>query len=116
GGGVQFGFVAGYYGHEYVASEIRQNQCDANNQICGAFKSARWIKSDSATYSPKGMFDLIFTCPPYFKVEKYVDYDGQAPEGEINSVATYETFRDLLFAGYKKALAHLKDKRFFVVM
>jgi hypothetical protein len=116
GGGVQFGYVAGASGYEYVASEIRQNQCDANNKICSEFQGVEWIKSDSSTFEPDGMFDLIFTCPPYYRVEKYVDYDGDAPVGEINSEATYEEFRDLLFAGYEKALEHLSDNRFFVVM
>jgi hypothetical protein len=116
GGGVQFGFVAGSYGYEYIASEIRQNQCDANNLICQALISAKWIKSDSSTYSPEGMFDLVFTCPPYYKVEKYVDYDGLSPEGEINSLSTYEQFRDVLFSGYIKAIEHLNDNCFFVVM
>lgn len=116
GGGVQFGFVAGHYGYEYVASEIRQNQCDANNALCSGFASSRWIQSDSATFEPDGMFDLVFTCPPYYKVEKYLDYDGAPPPGEINSVGSYEQFRELLFAGYKTAIAHLNANRFFVVM
>lgn len=116
GGGVQFGFVTGFYGYEYVSSEIRQNQCDANNALCAAFASARWIKSDSSTYDPDGMFDLVFTCPPYYKVEEYLDYDGKAPAGEINSLESYDEFRDTLFAGYRKAIAHLNDNRFFVVM
>jgi hypothetical protein len=116
GGGVQFGYISGACGYEYVASEIRQNQCDANNKLCSEFESVKWIQSDSATYEPEGMFDLIFTCPPYYKVEKYVDYDGNPPVGEINSSGTYEEFRELLFAGYKKAIAHLNDNRFFVVM
>jgi len=116
GGGVQFGYISGACGYEYVASEIRQNQCDANNKICSEFPSVAWIQSDSSTYSPDGMFDLIFTCPPYYKVERYIDYDGVAPPGEINSEDTYEKFRDLLFAGYKKAIEHLNDNCFFVVM
>jgi hypothetical protein len=116
GGGVQFGYIAGACGYEYLASEIRQNQCDANNKICAEFPAVRWIKSDSATYDPDGMFDLIFTCPPYYRVERYVDYDGSPPEGEINSLPSYETFRDTLFAGYKKAIEHLRENRFFVVM
>lgn len=116
GGGVQFGFVSGASGYEYVASEIRQNQCDANNKLCSEFKSVKWVRSDSAAYEPEGMFDLIFTCPPYYKVEKYLDYDGNPPDGEINSVGTYDEFRDLLFAGYRRAIAHLNDNRFFVVM
>jgi hypothetical protein len=116
GGGVQFGFVAGSEGYEYIASEIRQNQCDANNKLCADFPGVSWIKSDSSTYEPDGMFDLVFTCPPYYKVEKYIDYDGSSPDGEINSLPTYAEFRDTLFAGYKKALEHLSDNRFFVVM
>jgi hypothetical protein len=116
GGGVQMGFVAGASGYEYTASEIRQNQCDANNKLCSEFPNVKWIRSDSSTYAPEGMFDLIFTCPPYYKVEEYLDYDGKPPEGELNSFPTYEKFRDTLFAGYKKAIEHLKDNCFFVVM
>ncbi len=117
GGGVQFGYVAGACGYEYIASEIRRNQCDANNKICSEFpQRVEWIQSDSSTYEPDGMFDLVFTCPPYYKVERYVDYDGKAPAGEINSAPTYEEFRALLWAGYEKAIEHLNDERFFVVM
>jgi hypothetical protein len=117
GGGVQFGFVAGAYGYEYVASEIRKNQSDANNAICASLPgAAKWVQSDSSTYEPEGKFDLVFTCPPYYKVEKYVDYDGKPPPGEINSLDTYEKFRDVLFAGYRKAIAALNDDRFFVIM
>ena len=116
GGGVQFGYVAGASGFEYVASEIRQNQCDANNKLCSEFPGVTWIQSDSSTYEPDGMFDLVFTCPPYYRVERYVDYDGAAPPGEINSLDTYEKFRDALFSGYRVAISHLNDNRFFVVM
>ena len=115
GGGVQYGFVAGYRGYEYVASEIRQNQCDANNAICTDL-NATWIQSDSSTYEPEGMFDQVFSCPPYYKVERYIDYDGNPPDGELNDLPTYEEFRDTLFKGYEKALAHLNDNCFFIVM
>jgi len=116
GGGVQFGFVTGACGYEYIASEIRQNQCDANNKLCSAFPGVHWVKSDSSAYEPEGMFDLVFTCPPYYRVERYVDYDGVSPDGEINSLGTYEEFRDALFSGYERAIAHLNDGCFFVVM
>lgn len=117
GGGVQFGYIAAAYGYEYIASEIRQNQCDCNNKICADLPgSAKWIKSDSATYRPEGMFDLVFTCPPYYRVEKYIDYDGMPPEGEINFLGSYEQFRDALFSGYKIALEQLKENCFFVAM
>jgi len=117
GGGVQFGFVTADYGYEYVASEIRQNQCDVNNKLCSCMKgNATWIKSDSSKYEPEGMFDLCFMCPPYYKVEKYLDYGGVIPEGELNNMKTYEDFRESLFEGYKKAITHLNDNCFFVVM
>lgn len=116
GGGVQMGFVSGSYGYEYISSEIRQNQCDTNNAICQELNSAKWIKSDSSTYKPDGMFDLVFSCPPYYKVEKYIDYGGVIPEGEINNMPTYEEFRDTLFRGYEKAIEVLNDNCFFVVM
>ena len=116
GGGVQFGYVAGASGYEYEASEIRQNQCDANNKICSDFPLVKWTRSDSSQYAPEQPVDLVFTCPPYYKVEEYLDYDGNPPPGELNSLATYEQFRDLLFAGYKKAIEKLNDNRFIVIM
>lgn len=116
GGGVQFGYVCGHYGYEYISSEIRQNQCDANNKLCSDFRNVKWIKSDSTMYEPDGMFDLAFSCPPYYKVEEYIDYDGYSPEGELNTFKTYEEFRNMLFAGYKIAIKHLNDNCFFVVM
>lgn len=116
GGGVQFGYVSGASGYKYVASEIRKNQCDANNALCGEFKGVKWVCADSSKYEPSGMFDLVFTCPPYYRVEKYLDYDGNPPEGEINALSTYDEFRDTLFRGYEIALDHLTDNRFFVVM
>lgn len=116
GGGVQMGFITGACGYEYLATEIRQNQVDANNEICKDFYRTRWIKADSSTYEPKDKYDLVFSCPPYYRVEKYLDYDGAPPEGEINHLPSYEVFRDTLFSGYKKAIEALNDNCFFVVM
>jgi hypothetical protein len=116
GGGVQMGFVTGWYGYEYLSSEIRQNQCDANNAICQDFYNTKWLKSDSSKFKPKKKYDLCFTCPPYYKVEECLDYDGKAPENELNSLPTYEAFRDMLFEGYKNAIEALNDNCFFVVM
>ena len=117
GGGVQFGFITADYGYNYTASEIRQNQCDANNSLCKDLKgSAKWIKSDSSMYIPGQKFDLCFSCPPYYEVEEYLDYDGKPPEGELNTIPTYQEFRELLFKGYKNAIDALNDNCFFVVM
>ena len=116
GGGVQFGFVTGDCGYDYLSSEIRQNQCDANNAICKDFNNVRWHRSDSSQYRPEVKFDLVFTCPPYYQVEDYLDYDGKPPAGELNAIPTYDEFRDTLFEGYKNAIDALNDNCFFVVM
>ena len=116
GGGVQMGFVTGGSGFEYLATEIRQNQVDANNTLCQDFYNVKWIKADSSTYKPKQKFDLVFSCPPYYRVEKYIDYDGNIPDGEINALSSYDEFRDTLFDGYKKAIEVMNDNTFFVVM
>jgi len=116
GGGVQMGFITGASGFEYMATEIRQNQCDANNALCQDFYNTKWIQADSSTYKPKQKYDLIFSCPPYYRVEKYLDYDGNPPEGEINHLPSYDEFRDTLFAGYKCAIDAMNDNTFFVVM
>lgn len=116
GGGVQMGFVAGGCGYEYLSSEIRQNQCDANNAICQDFANVKWHKSDTSKFTPEKKYDLIFSCPPYYKVEKYIDYDGKSPDGELNSLDTYEKFRDMLFMGYSNAIDAMNDNTFFVVM
>lgn len=116
GGGVQFGFVTGDSGYDYLSSEIRQNQCDANNAICKDFSNVKWHKSDSSTFTPSDKYDLVFTCPPYYQVEDYLDYDGKPPAGELNSIPTYDEFRDTLFAGYKRGIEALNDNCFFVVM
>jgi hypothetical protein len=116
GGGVQMGFVTGGCGFEYMATEIRQNQVDANNALCQDFYNTKWIKADSSTYRPKQKYDMVFSCPPYYRVEKYLDYDGNPPEGEINHLSSYDEFRDTLFAGYKCAIEAMNDNTFFIVM
>jgi L-amino acid N-acyltransferase YncA len=116
GGGVQMGYVAGASGYGYLATEIRRNQTDANNLICSEFPEVQWVHADSSEYEPENGFDMVFTCPPYYKVEKYLDYGGEPPYGELNTLPSYEEFRDTLFRGYVKAIGCLKDQRFFVVM
>lgn len=116
GGGVQMGFVTGAYGYEYLSSEIRQNQCDVNNAICQDFYNTKWLKSDSSKFTPKKKYDLCFSCPPYYQVEEYLDYEGVSPEGELNAIPTYEQFRDTLFEGYKRGIEVLNDNCFFVIM
>jgi len=116
GGGVQTGFVSGFFGYDYEASEIRVNQCVANNAICAAFDlSAKWHAVDSQHYHGPGA-DLVFTCPPYYGVETYLDADGKPPQNEANAALSYQEYWAILEAGLTRAWQYLKPNRFFVVM
>ena len=119
GGGVQMGFISGFYDYKYLATEIRQNQCDANNAICKAYNmnNVEWILNDSSSYFDKNKkFDLIFCCPPYYLVEDYRDYDNIKPNNELNGLDTYEQFRDMLFKGYENSIKMLNNNCFFAIM
>jgi len=119
GGGVQMGFVSGFYDYEYLATEIRQNQCDANNSICKAYQmnNVNWLLYDSSTYYDESKkFDMIFTCPPYYLVEDYRDYDGIKSDKELNGLSSYDEFREMLFKGYENAIKMLNDNCFFAIM
>jgi DNA modification methylase len=77
----------------------------------------KWeLQDSSAYYNPDKKFDMIFTCPPYYLVEDYRDYEGVKPDKELNGLDTYEEFREMLFNGYKNAIKMLNDNCFFTIM
>merc|ERR1712039_307169 len=59
-----------------------------------------------------GVFDFVFTCPPYFRLEKY----SSLPD-DLSNLETYKGFLDRYSAIIKETLDHLKEKHFacFVV-
>lgn len=74
-----------------------------------------WVQGDSTTLAaelyPREHADLVFTCPPYYDLERY----GQA-QADISNAATYELF----LVAYEQVLANayevLREDRFFVVV
>jgi hypothetical protein len=118
-GGVQMGMVAGFLGHNYTGTEIRLNQCDANNALVHAYQmdQVQWEPVDSVDFQPEqDKYDLIFSCPPYYGVEDYRDYSGMKPNKELNNLPNYQSFKEALFAAFKKSFTALKENRFFVLM
>jgi GNAT superfamily N-acetyltransferase len=125
GGGVQMGWAAAMLKLNYMATEIRQNQCDANNKIMEVmnhnntmYKSTvAWLQANSSIYyDPHYKSDLVFSCPPYYKVEDYRDYGGVIPLRELNSMDTYSSYRTGLFNGILQSYRMLKTNRFFIIM
>lgn len=56
-----------------------------------------------------GSVDLIFTCPPYYNIEKY-----ESVEGQLSDEDTYETFIDKMEVAAKNSYRVLKDGAFSV--
>lgn len=118
-GGSTRGIVAAHLGHRYYGIELRQEQIVANEKQaakigCQPF----WICGDSAKLGElipdreyEDKFDLIFTCPPYFDLERYSDgkSDGSAFE-------SYEKFMLWYEAIFRQAIKLLKWNRFLVVV
>lgn len=74
-GGPTRGVVAELLGHGYIGIDISERQVDANQinadrlGVCPA-----WYCDDSRNadnYLEDGAVDMVFSCPPYYNLEKY---------------------------------------------
>jgi SAM-dependent methyltransferase len=78
-GGSVRGVVARYLGYEYCGIDLSAKQIDANRinaqEIFGDDPKPNWFIGDSESVlasSPNGgLFDLVFSCPPYADLEVY---------------------------------------------
>lgn len=78
-GGSVRGIVASVTGRSYVGIDLSKNQISANREqakrICPK-NMPQWKIGDSAdilTITKGQKFDFLFSCPPYFDLEKYSD-------------------------------------------
>lgn len=120
-GGSVRGIVAGILGHDYVGIDLSHSQVVANedqlarvveemgeplkNRVC-------WICDDSSSIVlPECTSDMVFTCPPYYNLEKYSE-DSR----DLSNQPTYIEFLDRYFHCLNTAANNLKDNRFFVIV
>ena len=114
-GGSVRGIVASSKGLEYTGIEIREEQVLSNleqaSRICGN-KTPDWIIGDSYSELPKisKNFDLAFTCPPYFDLEKYSDQDGDLSNME------WDKFVDRFQKILSSTCSLIKENRFFCIV
>lgn len=119
-GGSVRGIVASYLGFGYTGIDIRKEQIEANerqrdeilgamdcvgglNYICGdALKKI--CEMDDLT------FDFVFTCPPYFNLEKYSDDPNDL------SNMDWETFEFMYKQILSNAYYKLKRNAFFGIV
>lgn len=120
-GGIVRGGVAAMLGHNYFGMDINAYQVDNNIKTLNTLKdnykvsgTAFWIIADSccpARISKPKTYDLVFTCPPYYNLEKYTDN-----EEDLSNCKTYNEFFNKYFQGLLNAYTMLKDDSFCVIV
>lgn len=117
-GGSTRGVVAEVLGYRYTGIELRANQVEANKAQAKAVNvKPNWIVGDSYELNqhikPKQMFDMVFTCPPYYDLEVYT-------AGIQSDGSCFRTYRPDFFDWYStiigRCACHLRDNRFFVLV
>lgn len=114
-GDTVFGFVSSYMGKEFTGIEIRQEQVDFNQQRVNEFHlRAKYICDDGQNvlkHIDENSQDLLFSCPPYFDLEKYSDLPNDASNQD-----SYEDFIKILDNAFTDSIKCLKDNRFAVIV
>lgn len=116
-GGSVRGIVANYMGYNYIGIDLSKEQIDANiiqaNSILKGKIIPTWIVGNSLHINNlvKDEVDFIFSCPPYFDLEKYSNNISDL------SNLSWEDFKYQYKEIINKTLNLLKDDRFacFVV-
>lgn len=108
-----FGYVSAYLGNEFTGIELRPEQAQLNSERVEGM-SARYICDDGqnvAQHIAPQSQDLLFSCPPYFDLEKYSDLENDA-----SNQGSYGDFIKILENAFKAAVGCLKDNRFAVIV
>ena len=109
-GGSVRGIVATEMGFIYNGIDLSDEQIEANKKQSD---KPNWITGDSEwvidSICDKTQ-DFVFTCPPYYDLEKYTD--NPADLSNMNA----DSFDKKYYSILKKAAAKLKDNRFFAVV
>ncbi len=73
-----------------------------------------WVVGDSRDLDalvPSGLYDLLFTCPPYYDLERYTDEPA-----DLSTAPTYEEFLEGYGAIIERAARRLAKNRFAVLV
>jgi hypothetical protein len=114
-GDTQKGLVFGTCGFIFKGVELRQEQIDINNKvIADRGLPISYVCDDGQNvanhFEPESQ-DLLFSCPPYFDLEKYSDLPNDA-----SNQGSYEDFIAILRNAFTAALGCLRQDRFAVIV
>jgi hypothetical protein len=109
-GGSVRGIVASEMGYIYNGIDLSEEQIDANKKQSS---KPTWITGDSewvidSIYDKTQ--DFVFTCPPYYDLEKYTDNPADLSNMEEDE------FDKKYYSILNKAARKLKDNRFFAIV
>lgn len=111
-GGSVRGIVATKLGYDYIGIDLREEQVKANYEnACELQCNPKWFCDDAINlnnYVSKESADMIFTCPPYFDLEKYSDNPNDL------SNMDYKGFADAYEVIIQNCVWALKNNRFAV--
>jgi len=116
-GGSVRGIVSNYLDYHYTGIELREEQVDENNiqatNILLNKVKPEWICGDSEivlNQFENEYFDFVFTCPPYFDLEKYSD------KKEDLSNMDFDEFLCKYGNILNRAITKLKHNRFMCIV
>jgi len=128
-GGSVRGVVAAAMGRQYVGTDVRQEQIDANDDKAGELMQRGWtpdhlpmwmLGDARSCYQQLGdrQADMVLTCPPYADLEVYsdqsddistLDYDDFVIAHRQSLAAAHTGLRDDAFVVW--VISDLRDKR-----
>lgn len=125
-GGPTRGIVAAMLGKAYTGIDLRPDQVDTNvkkweliekEREGEQYPRPRWLVGDANDVNKllkkdeQEQYDFIFTCPPYYDLEKYSD-----DPKDLSNFQTYEEFMASYTEIFKRAAAYLKPNRFMAIV
>lgn len=114
-GGSVRGIIAVEMGRHYCGVDLRTEQVEANRmnaEQCCTGENPTWVQGDSVNIKAlaPGVYDFLFTCPPYGNLEIYSD--DPADISNMDDAAFDETYTEIL----RNACDMLNNDRFACVV
>ena len=116
-GDTVFGYVAKYLGQDFTGFELRKEQARLNQQRCDRLTrhgTAKYKHGTAQSLAPKlkpESLDLVFSCPPYYDLEKYSD-----DPMDLSNLPTFGQFMSVMESIMEPVVAALKPNRFLVMV
>lgn len=122
-GGSVRGCVAGVLNRPYTGVDLSPEQVCVNEEHLDALNAKyqdvpaepEWVCADAEqwTYLAEGvmLYDMVFTCPPYYNLEKYTDNPN-----DLSNMPSYDDFLDKYTNILCNSVKLLKEDSFFVIV